>query len=674
MLLVNTVCPFTQPIRRPHDKLPCSEERGPSERETLPAVRLTRRLYPFNILRYFGTPYSLPKLDMVAIPDFSAGAMENYGLVTYRETALLYDEKHSAASNKQRVATVVAHELAHQWFGNLVTMEWWTHLWLNEGFATWVSYLAVNYLFPEWKFWTQFTDQTMEAFRLDGLVESHPIEVEVRHAQEIDEIFDAISYLKGASLIRMLESYLGAQCFQKGLISYIKRYACKNARTEDLWAVLSEESGERVNELMDSWTKQKGYPVVIAKLTDDGLELEQSQYLSSGALGHGKWVVPITLCYGSYEAQKNALLHDKVGRVSLSEFKLTKGGSQSSWIKLNVGQTAFYRVQYDDVLATRLRSAIAAGLLDATDRFGVLDDTYALCCACKQPLSTLLSLMDVYRHELDYTVLSCLISVGYKVSTVVDDAIPDAADHAKLFIINLLQLAAEKLGWEPITGENHLDAMLRGEILTALAVLGHEETKEEAIRRFNIFLNDRSTPLLPPDIRKAAYSAVMKNTISDRSGYESLLRIYREADLSQEKVRVLGSLASSPNPSIVREALDFCLSSEVRIQDAIFVVNGTSREGREIAWLWFKENWNLILKNWGSGHLITRFVSAVSRFASDEKADEIQEFFSARMLPFIERTVSQSIERVRINAKWVKNTRQEKGLAEILQELAYRKN
>ncbi|CAH2040953.1 unnamed protein product [Thlaspi arvense] len=192
--------------------------------------------------KYFEVPYSLPKLDMVAIPDFAAGAMENYGLVTYRETALLYDDKHSAAANKQRVATVVAHELAHQWFGNLVTMEWWTHLWLNEGFATWV---------------------------------------EINHAAEIDEIFDAISYRKGASVIRMLQSYLGPECFQRALASYIKKYACSNAKTEDLWAVLEEESGQPVTKIMNSWTKQKGYPVVSVKVNDKELVFEQVFYIDA---------------------------------------------------------------------------------------------------------------------------------------------------------------------------------------------------------------------------------------------------------------------------------------------------------------------------------------------------------------------------------------------------------
>ncbi|KAK4768867.1 hypothetical protein SAY86_027017 [Trapa natans] len=237
--------------------------------------------------------------------------MENYGLVTYRETALLYDEQHSAAANKQRVATVVAHELAHQWFGNLVTMEWWTHLWLNEGFATWMSYLATDSLFPEWKIWTQFLSESTAGLRLDGLAESHPIEVEINHAGEIDEIFDAISYRKGASVIRMLQSYLGAECFQKSLAVYIKKHSCSNAKTEDLWAALEEGSGEPVNKLMNSWTKQMGYPVVSVNIKDQKLEFEQTQFLSSGSKGVGQWIVPITLCCGSYEARNSFLLLER---------------------------------------------------------------------------------------------------------------------------------------------------------------------------------------------------------------------------------------------------------------------------------------------------------------------------------------------------------------------------
>ncbi|RVW52472.1 Aminopeptidase M1 [Vitis vinifera] len=713
--------------------------------------------------KYFACPYSLPKLDMIAIPDFAAGAMENYGLVTYRETALLYDEKHSAAANKQRVATVVAHELAHQWFGNLVTMEWWTHLWLNEGFATWVSYLAADSLFPEWKVWTQFLDESTEGLRLDGLAESHPIEVEINHAGEIDEIFDAISYRKGASVIRMLQSYLGAECFQRSLASYIKKHACSNAKTEDLWAALEEGSGEPVNRLMNSWTKQKGYPVVSVKINNQKLEFEQTQFLSSGSQGDGQWIVPITLCCGSYDTPHNFLLQTKSESLDMKEFLgcCVGGGNDNSiavcsWIKLNVDQTGFYRVKYDEKFAAGLRSAIEKNYLSATDRFGnldvltyllcpvkgdrvanieklsltgILDDSFALCMACQQSLTSLLTLMGAYREELDYTVLSNLISISYKVARIAADATPELVDYIKEFFISLFQYSAEKLGWEPRPGEGHLDAMLRGEVLTALAVFGHDLTINEASRRFHAFLDDRNTPVLPPDIRKAAYVAVMQNvTTSNRSGYESLLRVYRETDLSQEKTRILGSLASCPDPNIVLEVLNFVLSSEVRSQDAVFGL-AVSREGRETAWSWLKfphyncpqtilervftksghgykedkqillnsrgrscekrcyplsvcfltlvglqNNWDYISKTWGSGFLITRFVNAiVSPFASFEKASEVQEFFATRTKPSIARTLKQSIERVHINAKWVESIQNEKHLADAMKELAYRK-
>ncbi|XP_044464976.1 aminopeptidase M1 [Mangifera indica] len=627
---------------------------------------------------YFAVPYSLPKLDMIAIPDFAAGAMENYGLVTYRETALLYDDKHSAAANKQRVATVVAHELAHQWFGNLVTMEWWTHLWLNEGFATWVSYLATDSLFPEWKIWTQFLDESTEGLRLDGLAESHPIEVDINHASEIDEIFDAISYRKGASVIRMLQSYLGAEVFQRSLASYIKRFSCSNAKTEDLWAALEEGSGEPVNKLMNSWTKQKGYPVISVKVKEQKLEFEQSQFLSSGSPGEGQWIVPITLCCGSYDVHKNFLLQNKSETLDINEFlgcSLKEGcNTACTWIKLNVNQSGFYRVKYDEGLAAKLRSAIEKKNLSETDRFGILDDSFALCMARQLSLTSLLTLMGSYQEETEYTVVSNLINISYKVLRIVADARSELLDYVKQFFISLFQYSTERLGWDPKQGESHLDAMLRGEILAALAMLGNDETLNKANKRFHAFLEDRNTPLLPPDLRKAVYVAVMQKVSSSaRSGYESLLRVYRETDLSQEKTRILGSLASCTDVDIILEVLYFILSSEVRSQDAVFGL-AVSREGRETTWKWLQDNWEHISKTWGSGFLITRFVSAVvSPFASFEKAAEIEEFFATRSKPSIARTLKQSLERVRINAKWVQNVEKEEHLAEAVKELAFGK-
>jgi puromycin-sensitive aminopeptidase len=545
-------------------------------------------------------------------------------------------------------------------------------LWLNEGFATWVSYLAVDSLFPDWQVWTQFLGEGTEGLRLDGLAESHPIEVDVNHAGEIDEIFDAISYRKGASVIRMLQSYLGPECFQRALATYIKRYACSNAKTEDLWSVLEEESGEPVNKLMNSWTKQKGYPVVTVKVKDQNLEFEQEQFLLSGSHGEGQWIVPITLCCGSYDARKSFLLQSKNETLEVKEFLGNSTSLGRAWIKVNVDQTGFFRVKYDEDLSARLRDAIERKSLSTNDKYGILDDYYSLSMACQQSLTSLLALMGAYREELDYTVLSNLISVASKVARIVADAAPELLEVLKLFFINLLQYSAKRLGWDPKPGESHLDAMLRGELLTVLASFGHDITLNEANRRFLIFLDDRNTPVLPPDLRRAVYIAVVQNASKlNRFGYDSLLRVYRETDLSQEKTRILGSLASCRDPEIINEFLNFLLSSEVRSQDAVYGLS-VSREARDTAWNWLKVNWDRICETYGAGFLITRYVSAVvSPFTSYEKAEEVEQFFASRVKPYIARTLKQSLERVHINAAWVKSIQSEKNLTEAVKELAH---
>ncbi|XP_050285452.1 aminopeptidase M1-like isoform X1 [Quercus robur] len=637
--------------------------------------------------RYFSTPYPLPKLDMVAVPEFSGGAMENYGLITYRENILLYDDLLSSANMKQFLTIVVSHEVAHHWFGNLVTMEWWSHLWLNEGFATWISYMATDIIFPEWKIWTQFLRQTADGLRMDAMEQSHPIEVEVHHARSIEEIFDDISYKKGSAVIRMLQGYLGDDMFQKSLSLYIKRYAGKNAKTEDLWCVLSEESGLQINSMMDDWTKKNGYPVISVKSKDDILEFEQSQFLSSGLCGDGLWIVPITVSIGSYIKCKTFLLEKKSQKLDLSELVHSPHQNKSTfnekneekcdehfWVKVNIEQSGFYRVKYEDKLAARLRKAIESNCLSATDKFGILDDTYALCVACEQPLSSLLSLMDVYRKELDFIVLSKLINVCYKVVEISGDAIPDLVNDLKQFFINLLLFSSEKSGWESIPGESHLNALLRGEVFLALVTFGHDKTNKEAVQRFQALLNDQNTPLLSADTRKAAYIAVLLNTsTTNRNGFESLLKLYREADTVQEKEPLLRCIASCPDPNIVLEALNFMLSEEVRDQDILYVLAGLRSEGREVAWRWLKENWDLIFSKYGA-ILLHQFITYIlTLFCSNEKAEEIEEFFVSRVHPSFTRNLKQSIEEIRLKARWVENIRQEQSLPELVKQLALKK-
>ncbi|RRT73133.1 hypothetical protein B296_00012411, partial [Ensete ventricosum] len=263
----------------------------------------------------------------------------------------------------------------------------------------------------------------------------------------------------------------------------------------------------------------------------------QSQFLSDGTLSDGQWIVPLTFCFGSYDVRKKLLLRTKVDKFDIMELleESSQENAGHNWIKFNVNQTGFYRVHYDNELAARLRFAIDANQMTGTDRFGILEDSFALCVACKQTLSSFLSVLSAYREETDHIVLSHIVTVSYKIVNLVAEATPELSDDIKLFFINLLQFPSEKLGWDARKCESHLDVMLRGELLAALAQFGHEKTINEGIRRFLIFLNDRITSVLPPDTRKAAYVAVMKRvSISNKSVYESLLEIYRQMKVKKK--------------------------------------------------------------------------------------------------------------------------------------------
>ncbi|HIN06289.1 MAG TPA: M1 family peptidase, partial [Dehalococcoidia bacterium] len=293
--------------------------RGKEEQGRFALDTSVRMLSFFN--DYFGIPYPLVKLDHIAIPDFAAGAMENWGAITYRETALLVDPENSSAGTRQRVAEVVAHEMAHMWFGDLVTMQWWDDLWLNESFASWMGNKAVDWAFPEWEMWTQFVNMdTNRALSLDGLKNSHPIEQEVNDPAEIGQLFDAISYSKGASVIRMLEQFLGPDTFQKGLQVYLSKNQYSNAKTEDLWTALETASGQPVTSIMDSWTKQMGYPVLQVETSGSPekpeLVLTQERFVYDRLLGESDpepevWRVPIRVSQSGAGETTSLLMDDR---------------------------------------------------------------------------------------------------------------------------------------------------------------------------------------------------------------------------------------------------------------------------------------------------------------------------------------------------------------------------
>ena len=611
---------------------------------------------------YFGIPYPLPKLDHIAIPDFAAGAMENWGAVTYRETALLVDPDNSSAGTRQRVAEVIAHEMAHMWFGDLVTMEWWDDLWLNESFASWMGNKAVDWLFPEWEMWTQFVNMdTNRALSLDGLKNSHPIEQAVKNPAEVSQLFDAISYSKGASVIRMLENFLGEESFRKGLNRYLSSHMYDNARTEDLWSALETESGRPVTAIMDSWVKQMGYPVLQVESDRTGgqttLSVTQERFVYDRFLGDGEpdsdsdnevWRVPVSASQGSEESAVTVM----DGRQT----QIDVPGSGDGWVKLNPLQTGFFRVNYSTEDWQRLVPAIESLELHATDRLGVQNDAYALSRAGLLPVTQFLSLAQAYKNEGDASVWSDLASNLRDIEQLISDEAIHPAYQG--FAREIFGPAARKIGWEPKSGEGHLDALLRSTVLSQAGSYHDPDVTAQASERFQKYLQDRDT--LAPNLRGVVFALAAQS--GGKDVYDQIWGLEGETDLAEEKIRLLMSLTRFQRPELLNSTLADSLSAKVRSQDSITLVAGVAAnpKGRDLAWEFVKDNWAEFDRRYGGGGFgLMRLVSICSHFNSQEKADEVDSFFAEHPAPAAERTIRQALERVRLNIKWLEQNRQE---------------
>ncbi|RUS74701.1 hypothetical protein EGW08_017531, partial [Elysia chlorotica] len=630
---------------------------------------------------YFGIAYPLPKVDLIAIPDFSAGAMENWGLITYRETALLVDPENSSARCKQWVALVVGHELAHQWFGNLVTMnwrkdcenpkmhsyirtaefvyralgkpEWWTHLWLNEGFASWIEYLCVDYCFPEYDVWTQFVNNDLgQALEMDALDNSHPIEVEVGHPSEVDEIFDAISYSKGSSVIRMLHDYLGDEDFRKGMNIYLTRHQYQNTCTEHLWSALEEASGKPVGEMMATWTKQKGFPVLKVDQEQCGkdrhLTVSQSKFMAGGgpAPSGYRWLVPVSVLTQSQPDQPMLLgLMDNCSKDFCLHFV-----SHGQWVKLNAGTVGFYRVMYPSEMLQALMPAVKDLSLPPKDRLGLQSDLFALSRAGLTPAVDVLRTVGAYKNETDFTVWSNLSSNLSSISAILQYS--DIYPAFKKYVINLFSKIASDVGWDPKPDEDTLTPLLREVVLARMGRYGDEATVAEANKRFEAHCSGEAK--LPADLKSAVYTTVLSN--GDSQVYEKMLKLYDEADMQEERVRIGRALGSVEDKELIQKVLFFSLSEKVRAQDAVFFISGCtgSAVGRELAWKFFKENFLTLSDRYQGGFLLSRLVqSTTEHFATEDMAAEVDEFFKEHPLPSAERTIQQSIENIKLNAKWL---------------------
>ena len=631
--------------------------RGKEEQGRFALETSARMLSFFN--DYFGIPYPLEKLDHIAIPDFAAGAMENWGCITYRETALLVDPDNSSAGTRQRVAEVVAHEMAHMWFGDLVTMEWWDDLWLNESFASWMGTKAVDWAFPEWQMWTQFVNMdTNRALSLDGLKNSHPIEQEVKDPSEISQLFDAISYSKGASVIRMLEQFLTPEVFQQGLHQYLNANQYANARTEHLWAALEEASQQPVTAIMGTWTGQMGYPVLRVEAHESGdhleLALSQERFVYDNLMGESEpeqmvWQVPVGVVQSGNGEGQILVMDSPQARL-----RLDRPAGADGWFKVNPLQTGFFRVNYSEADWQRLIPAISALTLPATDRLGIQNDAYALSKAGLLPVTQFLALAEAYKNEDDASVWSDLASNLRDIELLVADE--PYHENYRSFARNLFGPAARRIGWEARDGEGHLDALLRSTVLSQAGSYGDPEFLSQARERFDTYVKDASS--LHPDLRGLVFSLAAQG--GDEETYSRLWELEKKADLQEEKIRLLLALGRFTQPELLQETLRRALTDDVRSQDTIMVITAVAANlrGRQPAWQFVKDNWAEFDRRYGDGGFgLMRLVSICSNFVDADKLAEVETFFQEHPAPAAERTIRQALERVRLNVRWLELNR-----------------
>jgi puromycin-sensitive aminopeptidase len=608
--------------------------------------------------KYFDIPYPMPVVDLIAIPDFAAGAMENWGAITYRESALLVDPEHSSTMNKQWVALVIAHELAHQWFGNLVTMEWWTHLWLNEGFASYIEYLAVDHIFPKWDIWTQFLDADFgRALQSDALLHTHPIEVEVHHPAEISEVFDAVSYSKGASIIRMLAEYLGEKDFRDGLRQYLKKHSYKNTETEDLWRALSKVSGKPVAKMMAHWTGKAGYPLVT--LSDKGgeYELRQSRFFSS-PLSEKKtrdttlWSVPVRVVQGSGTAPKPFLLAAK-------SFRFPK--KNDAWLKLNADETAFHRTAYPERMLSALGDAVEKNLLKTRDRLGLIRDVMALAETGKTQTQSGLRFASRYKKETEYVVWAEVASGFGKIRSLIADE--PFLKKFDLFALDAFADISKSVGWDT-PPKDHAQALLKVLVLESLGRYGDAKTIARAKAMFRSVTEKKN--LVAPDVRGVVYTTVGR--YGGRAEYAKLERLYKAATLHEEKNRIGRALGAFAQSDLLEKTLSFSLSKHVRPQDCVRMIASVTANprGRGLAWRFVTRNWSTFLERYSGSRELSYLLEPFALASSAKWADDISEFLKKHPAPGTERTVRQIIERIRSNAVWL--ARDRKALAEFLAE------
>ncbi len=606
--------------------------------------------------QYFGIDYPLDKCDLIALPDFSAGAMENWGCITFREQALLVDPSNTSLASKQYVALVVAHELAHQWFGNLVTMRWWTDLWLNEGFASWMEYLAIDTIFPEWQLWIQFAvDEQHQALSLDALENTHPIEVQVKHPDEIRTIFDAISYSKGASVIHMLHQFVGPENFKLGLRYYLEKHAYSNTDTIDLWKALEDVSKKPVKNFMHKWTTSSGFPMVECNVTDKNITLAQQRFfINPKAKISDDTIWPVALFPSNNKFSKDLNVRHKIFKETYSDFKL------------NMGQTGFYRTIYNPTHLEKLGELIKRGKLKPIDRLGILSDVFETAKAGKFDTAEALHFLTFFKNEDNFAVWDIISSSIGSIRAVMDDEA--LREDMKPYIRELVSVELKRLGIKRKKVDSHFDRLLRPIILSMAAAADEPKIVKYCLDIFKNIkeVNDVSSDLrasprpgevkrgiLDPDLRGTVFGTVAR--LGGKKEYDKLLKLHNQSTMSEERTTLVGALTAFKQPGLIKNSLDQIKSDNVRLQDVTYWIafSFMNRYSKHQTWEWLKDNWKWLEKNLGNDLSFYRMpIYAARSFSEDTFIHEYKKFFKPLLNPSMDRSYKQGLEIMEFQSAW----------------------
>ncbi|KAI1078525.1 peptidase family M1-domain-containing protein [Whalleya microplaca] len=602
----------------------------------------------------FGIDYPLPKSDLLAVHEFTHGAMENWGLVTYRTTAVLFDEKTSDARYKNRVAYVVAHELAHQWFGNLVTMDWWDELWLNESFATWAGWYAVNEFHPDWQVWAQFVNEGMEmAFKLDGMRASHPVHVPVKDALDVNQIFDHISYLKGCSTLRMLVNHLGEKTFLQGVGVYLRKHAYGNAKTEYLWQALTEASGADVNGLMSNWIEKIGHPLLTVAEEPGQISIKQNRYLSTGDVKPEEdetvWWVPLSL--------QGKVGQQGVQKLALTEKDTTIRDIDDDFYKLNSNATGFYRTNYPPARLSKLSTQLHR--LSNEDKISIIGSAADLAFSGYGTTPALLSFIEGFGGETNQLVWAQVLdSLGLVKAIFGDDE--TIKKGLEKFALKLVSNAVEEIGWEFPDNEDYLRSLLRKRLLLTAAVNGHQAVTEKAVSLFNAWA-DEGTPL-HPDLRTVVYRTGVKTnpakavealkkewytgaSIDGKEMCLSALGHVRDAELLTKSILPFNGDVSPPAPP--SESVP---SGDMHSLASALAANSFARP---LQWTYIREHWAPLTAKMANPVVLDRFVKlTLNKFTDARYVAEIDEFFADKDKSSFDRTLEQVKDAIRGRAAY----------------------